>query len=165
MDPKDKEYRRLKRLLLLSFYLVLFLIIGIVAYFSLKLGDTDKTVNSQGIRVDHNAAEIRELKATVKELKDQAKVPGPEGIAGANGANGTSGLSGKDSQSTSTVIERQTVQEVPLKGTPFTFADFTPDQLASLKGENARQPVLCKLADGTIGWRLIDNTICLELGS
>lgn len=165
MDPKDKEYRRLKRLLLLSFYIVLFLIIGIVAWFSLRIGETDKSVSTQGITVDHNAAEIRELKAIVKELKEQAKVPGPAGIAGTPGANGANGLSGKDSQSTNTVIERQTVQEVPLKGTPFTFADFTPDQLASLKGDNARQPILCKLADGTIGWRLIDNTICLELGS
>lgn len=162
MDPKDKEYRRLKRLLLLSFYIVLFLLVGIVAYFSLKLGDTDKSVNSQGIQVSHNTAEINELKSIVKELKEQNKVPGPEGISGANGANG---LNGKDSQSTTTVIEHQTVQEVPLKGTPFTFADFTPDQLDSLKGQNARQPIFCKLTDNRIGWRFIDNTVCLEIES
>lgn len=165
MDPKDKEYKRLKRLLLFSFYLVLFLIIGIVAYFSLKLGDTDKTVSSQGIQVNHNTAEINELKSIVKELKEQAKVAGPEGAAGTSGSNGTNGLNGKDSQSTNTVIERQTVQEVPLKGTPFTFADFTPEQLDSLKGQNARQPIFCKLLDNTIGWRFVDSDICLEVGS
>lgn len=158
MNPQDEK--RLRRLLLWSYFLILLLMLAIVAFFSFRIGETDKTVMSQGNQVEINTGSIEELKQQMEELKEEAKIPGP---VGDTGTSGTNGKNGKDSTSTNTIIEKQTTEQTPVQGAPFTFADFTSDQLSSLKGQDARQPILCKLTDGTIGWRFIDNTICLGI--
>lgn len=141
----EQDAKRLRRILLWSWFLILLILIGIVTYFSLSIAKVNVDLISENGRISTSVDNIKTLQKKVDQLSSQAKVRGPEGKAGKDGRDGT------DSTSTNTVIEKQTVEQVPVNG---------KDGKDGKDGEDGRPVILCKLDDDSMGWAYSGSTIC-----
>lgn len=163
----DKDHNRYIKLLLISWFLFLLLLTGVVVFFSWHLQEmaTENYKQSTQI-VDHseqikiNSDQLDKLQDLVQHIAEQAKIPGPQGLTGNNGIDGRDGT---DSLSTHTEVVREVAVKGD-KGDPLTFEDLTEEQKAELKAEPALQIELCKWRDKLeIGWRYIGTTLCLPI--
>lgn len=154
-DPK-----RLIKVLLISWFLFLVLLVGVVVYFSLHLKDLSESDVKQNHQLAETAKQISDLETVVDNLAQLKNIPGPAGL---NGSNGFNGENGKDSVSTQTTV----VKETPIKGDKgdsLKYEDLTEEQKAELKGADALQIELCKQRITLeIGWRYAGTTICLPI--
>lgn len=141
----DQDSKRLRRILLWSWFLILIILIGIVTYFSLTIAKVNADLVGENNRITTNVESMKALQKKVDQLASQAQTPGPEGKAGKDGKDGT------NSTSTNTVVEKQTIEQVPVNG---------KDGHDGKDGEDARPVMLCKLDDGTIGWAYVGSNIC-----
>lgn len=158
---RDDDHKKYIKLLLISWFLFLLLLTGVVIFFSWHLQDVATSSQRQVVRIDDhdrqiiiNTEQISRLEELVYKIAEQSKVPGPQGERGDDGT---------DSISTHT----ETVREIPIKGEKgdrgdaIKFDDLTEEQKSELRAlpiELCRWPSL-----PDIGWRYSGTTICMPI--
>lgn len=145
-------------MLLISWFLFLLLLTGIVVFFSWHLQEMAAENYKQSTQiVDHseqikiNSDQLAKLQDLVQHIAEQAKIPGPQGERGLDGLNAVS---------THTEVTKEVAVKGD-KGDPLKFEDLTESQKAELKS----LPIeLCKWSKREeIGWRYVGTTICMPI--
>jgi uncharacterized protein (UPF0333 family) len=141
----DHDSRRLFRLLLV--YLgILVVISGAVAYLSLNVANLKSVQASTTERTATNSSDIQYVEDRISKLEQAIKtIPIPK--------NGKDGKDGNDSVSSTKVIEKQIIKEVPVNGKD------GKDGRDGKDGEDGRPVILCKLGE-SIGWAYVGANLC-----
>lgn len=162
MDPN--EYVRLRRLIVISWTVSLILGMIILYFGSKELSNVKNAVSVQGSTLNSNSLKVDKLIEEMNKINSsefQTQLKGSKGDKGNAGTNGKNGSDGKNAISNNTIIEKQSVKQVPVKGDKGDKGD---------KGKDARQIELCKLTGHllqsipiNIGWRYVGSTVCMKI--
>lgn len=157
MTKEDKSIRRP----LIYFLLVLVFLMGVVGWTSYQFGQQSVRNGKNDVQFVRQSDLINKNSQSITNLTKQL-----ETLSNTKPKDGTDGKDGVDSVSHNTLIEKQTIEQVPIKGDSayqswLALGNVGTEQefLNSLKGTDARQIEGCTTG-GTIGWRYVGDTIC-----
>lgn len=131
---EDDELRRLKRIIIVSWTLIVIFTIGIVTWASWEVKD-----------IRNQVANLPRLTPTVINGRDGKDGLTPvKGVDYFDGQNGLNGTNGKDSTSTTTVVEQPTYINVPVPGPQGADGSQGPP------GASGKAVFIQQLPDGTL---------------
>jgi len=158
-----KEPRSIKKPLI-YFILVLMLLVSAVGYLCYQFGKQSVINARHDVQLVKQSEDINKNAQAISDLTEQLKnisMNMPK-----DGKDGRDGHDGTDSVSHDTVVEKQTIEQVPIKGDSayqswlnIGNSGTEQDFVNSLKGESARGIEGCTL-NGALGWRYIDDANC-----
>lgn len=145
----DKEIKRLKRLIVISWMALVIIVAAFVVWASVQFKEMRNIIYTSNEKIT-NAKSLE-----LEQQPQQMQIVGIKGDTGAQGLQGPRGIPGQNAVSTNTVVEKSTViqQAVPIQGIQGEKGD-KGDQ-----GEPGRTPELAKNSDGQTVWRYIGDRI------
>lgn len=162
----SQEQKNVKKPLV-YFILTLVLLVGSVGWLCYQFGK-QSVINSkhdvqfveQSDEINKNAKAIADLTKQLKDISSNMPKDGKDGADGKDGRDGTNAVSHD------TVIEKQTIEQVPIKGDSayqswlnIGNSGSEQDFINALKGESARGIEGCT-SNGVLGWRYIGDIAC-----